>query len=128
MADEEILVVDDDEDLAEALSAVLKSAGYSVTWAANGTEAWRKAQDSPPDLALVDVIMDSVSEGVQLTHRFRRDEKLKDVPIIMLTAVNQKLPLHLGQETGEGYLPVDKFLEKPVDPAVLLAEIAALLQ
>ncbi len=128
MADKHILIVDDDRDLVSVLRMTLASAGYRVSWAANGKEALEKAHESLPDLAIIDVIMDTVGEGVQLTHRFRADEKLKDVPIIMLTAVNQRLRLNIGQETDEGYLPVDKFIEKPVDPHVLLREVADLLQ
>ena len=127
MADERILIVDDDVDLVGALTAALTSAGYRVSSAGNGRVGWEKAQESPPDLAILDVVMDTVGEGIQLAHRFRNDEKLKSVPIIMLTAVNQKLPLKIGADLDEGYLPVDQFLEKPVDPGVLLGFIAGLL-
>jgi len=129
MAGKHVLVVDDDKDMVSALRTILESAGYRITAAANGTEAWQKAQESRPDLAIVDVVMDSVGEGVQLTHRFRADQKLKDVPIIMLTGIRQKLGLDLrpGPEEGYGYLPVDKFIEKPVDAKVLLKTVAELL-
>ena len=129
MANEHILIVDDDKDLVAALTAVLQSAGYRITWAANGAEAWEKAQQSPPDLAIVDVIMDTVAEGVRVTQRFKTDEKLKKVPILMLTAIRQKLGLDIQPQTEEGYLylPVDKFMEKPVDPKVLLKAVAELL-
>ena len=73
--------------------------------------------------------MDTVGEGVQLTHRFRQDEKLKNMPIIMLTGIKKELSLDIRpiDEEGYRYLPVDKFLEKPVDPKVLLNEISNLL-
>jgi len=127
MADKRILIVDDDADLVEALTLALRSRGYHVTSAATGKEAWEKAQQTPPDLAIIDVMMETVSDGIQLTHRLRQNERLKNVPILMLTAVNQAFSLNLDRETEDGYLPVDKFLEKPVEPAALLKEVEALL-
>ena len=73
-------------------------------------------------------MLDTVGEGIQLTRQFRRDDGLKDMPMIMLTAVNQKLPLHIGPETEEGYLPVDRFIEKPVAPSELLKQISGLIE
>jgi len=128
MANERVLIVDDDEDLVVALTAALSSAGYQVDSAANGKEGWQKAQAARPELVIVDVIMDTVGEGVELVQRFRGDRQLKAVPIIMLTAVNQELPLHIGAETDESYLPVDVFLEKPIDPNALLKAVAEVLR
>ena len=129
MAKQSILIVDDDKDLVAVLTMALESAGYRIISAANGTEAWERAHESRPDLAIIDVIMDTIGEGVRLTHRFRLDEKLKDVPIIMLTGIKQKLRLDIEpqDEAGYRYLPVDKFMEKPVDPSTLLREITDLL-
>jgi CheY-like chemotaxis protein len=129
MANEHVLIVDDDKDLVRTLATVLESAGYRISSATDGSEAWEKAQGSPPDLAIIDVIMDTVGEGVRLTHRFRADEKLKDVPIIMLTGIKRKMRMDLRplDEEGYRYLPVDKFIEKPVDPKVLLSEVADML-
>jgi CheY-like chemotaxis protein len=129
MGNKHILIVDDDKDLAMALKAVLESAGYRTTWAANGTEAWEKAQQLHPDAAIVDVIMDTTVAGVRLTHRFRADEKLKGMPILMLTGIKQKLGLDIRPQTEEGllYLPVDRFMEKPVDPKALLQAVAELV-
>jgi CheY-like chemotaxis protein len=123
-----ILIVDDDPDLVLALKAAIASAGYAVDTAENGTRALEKAAEAKPDLAIVDVMMDTPSEGVHLTHRFRADENLRDVRIIMLTAVNQTIPFRLTRETEEGYLPVDEFMEKPVDPSELLRTIQQLLE
>ncbi|MBM4036871.1 MAG: response regulator [Planctomycetes bacterium] len=129
MANEQILIVDDDKDLVTTLATVLESAGYRVSSAANGTEGWKKAQESRPDLAIIDVIMDTVGEGVRLTHRFRSDDKLRSVPIIMLTGVKKKMRMDLRPLDEEGYLylPVDKYMDKPVDPQALLREVAGLL-
>lgn len=126
MESKRILVVDDDEDLVEALRTILESAGYTVDSAGNSKDAWERIRQARPDLMMLDVMMDSVGEGLQLALELRGDERLKGVPIIMLTAVNQAFPLHIGPETEEGYLPVDKFVEKPVEPAELLKMISEL--
>lgn len=82
-----------------------------------------------PHVAIVDVIMDTTAAGVRLTHRFRTDEKLKGMPILMLTGIKHKLGLDIRPQTEEGfrYLPVDKFMQKPVDPKVLLKAVAELV-
>ena len=127
MPDKDILVVDDDEDLRETFRVVLESEGYNVQLAGSGAEGWEKAQESPPDLALIDIMMETFGEGVRLTKRFRTDDQLKDVPVIVVSAVNQEIPYHLQEETDEGYLPAQKFMDKPVDPDDLLAAIEELL-
>ena len=123
-----ILIVDDDPDLVAALKVAIETVGYEVDSAGNSAEALQTAGAAKPDLAILDVMMDTGSEGVHLAHRFRTDEGLKEVPIIMLTAVNQTIPFQIGKEMGEGYLPVDCFMEKPVDPLELIAVIRRLLQ
>ena len=69
MAGEHILIADDDADLVGAMAATLESAGYRVSVASNGQEAWDKASEDKPDLAIVDVMMDTLSEekGVRIT-------------------------------------------------------------
>ena len=128
MANQDILIVDDDRDLVSVLAEVLNQAGYRVTTSLDGDEAWQKVQKFRPDLAIIDCMMSRLTEGIDLTFRFRQDKRLQDVPIIMLTAINEKLPFKIDRETDEVYLPVDKFIEKPVDPDVLLREIRSLLQ
>ena len=128
MAQKSVLLVDDDADLVQALELVFKSAGYTVHTAGNRTEGWEKAREVHPDLVVVDVMMETEMDGFQLTYDLRRDKDLKAMPIIMLTAINQKMPFHFSPDTDEDYIPVDKFIEKPVDPATLLKEAAALIK
>ena len=128
MAGKRILIIEDDADLVAALQTALESAGYAVDSAANAKEAWERVRKARPDLAIVDIMLDTVDEGIQIVYQFRRDRKLRDMPIITLTAINQKLPLNIGPETEEGYLPVDRFIEKPVDPVQLLKEISDILK
>jgi len=127
MAGERILIVEDDMDLADTLKTVLESAGYNVSTAVNREDAWEKVNESRPDLAILDVMLDTLAEGIQLAGEFRRDEGLKEMPIVMLTAINQRLALKIEPDGEEGYLPVDEFMEKPADPDKLLKVVARLL-
>jgi CheY-like chemotaxis protein len=121
-----ILLIEDDRDLVDALTAVLESHGHTVETAFNQETAWQKVGEARPDLAIIDVMLDTVGEGIHITQQFRKDEGLRGLPIIMLTSINQQFPLGIGPEEEEGYLPVDVFLEKPVDPDELLEHIEKL--
>ena len=123
-----ILLVDDDEALVGAFRTVLESAGYEVSSAASAKEALAKARKLPPDLAVLDVMMETTGAGVGLAQQFRTDRKLAGVKLLMVTSVSERTGMDLGSAAGDDFLPVDKFLEKPVDPARLLAEVRALLE
>ncbi len=121
-----VLVVDDDPDIVETTKTVLESAGYAVETASNGTEALAKARSVLPDLIVLDVMMDKETEGFHVTYELRSDEKTKSIPVIMLTAVGQKSGFDYSKADGD-YLPVDEYMEKPLEPKVLLAKVAELL-
>lgn len=124
MANEKILIIDDDDDLVHTLRLPLEAAGYSVTRAANGAEGLEKVKNVNPDLIILDVMMDSTTEGFHVSLTLRSpdpDSEYKaysHIPILMLTSVHTKTTLRFGPD--ENYLPVDAFIEKPIDPAELL--------
>jgi len=122
-----ILVVDDDDALTEALRAVLESDGYAVRAAANAQDGLAEALRERPDLAILDVMLGPGEDGLQLARRFRAEEQLRDVPIIMMTAIHERVPYRFSPHTDGDYLPVQSLLEKPVAPRVLLREVAVLL-
>jgi len=123
-----ILIVDDDEALVGAFRTVLESAGYEVSSAGSAKEALAKARKQPPDLAVLDVMMETTGAGVSLAQQLRADQKLSGIKLLMVTSVSEKTGTDFGSSAGDDFLPVDKFLEKPVDPARLLAEVKALLE
>lgn len=122
-----ILVVDDDVDIREAARAVLESAGYQFVGASNGEEGLEKARQEKPDLIILDVMMKTFTEGFHIAHKIRRDEALKDTPIIVLSAIGEKSGFEFSPETDEDYLPVDIFIDKPFDPEDLLEKVSKLL-
>ncbi len=122
-----VLVVDDDPDVVDTIKAVLESGGYEVITAANGTEGLAKAKSAAPALVVLDVMMDMETEGFHVAYDLREGEKTKGIKILVLTNVAKKSGFKFAPETDEEYLPVDAFMEKPVEPKVLLAKVAELV-
>jgi CheY-like chemotaxis protein len=124
-----ILLVDDDVDFLEATRLVLEKSGYSVTTAACSEECCDKLKETKPDLIILDVMMESDHAGFDLCREIKRDPKTKEIPILMLTAVDQKYPMNFASAAGdESWLPVETFIDKPVEANVLLERIKKLLK
>jgi len=123
-----ILVVDDDPDLREAAEIILASAGYETISAGSAAEARKVLQTERPDLILLDVMMETDTEGFHFVYELRQDEKLKDIPVVMLTSIEERTGQPLPLEEAGDFLPVDAFLRKPVDAAELKAKVAQLLK
>lgn len=119
-----VLLVDDDEVFRAAVKAVLETR-YIVRTAVNGTEAMDRVAEELPDLIILDVMMDHLSEGFDVARRLRSDAQTEAIPIIMLTGVDQVYNLRM--EVGESWVHTDKYLEKPIAPAELLAQVDELL-
>ena len=126
-----LLIVDDDEDFATAAATVLRSAGHDVQIELD-TEAGLKSMEAKqPDLAILDVMFpEDSSAGFELARTMKHHNwLLKNIPILMLTAVNSQFPLGFGKtDIDEKWLPVSDFLEKPVDLDVLQEKVNALLK
>lgn len=123
----QILLIDDDVDFVMMNRAVLEHSGYEVSVAFNGQEGLEVARQRLPDLIVLDVMMEEVTEGFDLSREFRADPSLGHVPIIMLTSVNRQFrPLTFGPDPT--WLPVDRFLDKPLLPQRLLAEVESILE
>ncbi len=128
MANEKILIVDDDQDLIAALQATLQSKQYTVVTAADKAEGMGKIRIDKPDLIILDVMMSTWSDGFEMSRELKEDPQLKDIPILILTAVKNKSGIDFKSTAGDPvWLPVDGFLNKPVEPQILLAEVEKLL-
>jgi CheY-like chemotaxis protein len=123
----QILIVDDDEDFRVATELILAGAGYQVLQAANGAEAEQVLAEKGADLILLDVMMDTDTEGFHLAYKLRQDEKYQDIPIIILTCIEEKTGEAIEPEKSGDYLPVQAFLRKPLDAEELKAKVAELL-
>ncbi len=121
MSQKKVLVVDDEKELVEVTRVLLESNGYEVAAAYSGEEGKKAAEAEKPDVIILDVMMETTSAGFDVARWLREQEGTKQIPIIMLTAVNQNVPWRFG--TDEVWLPVDVFLDKPVSPEKLLREV-----
>jgi len=122
-----ILIVDDDEDFRMATDLILAGSGYEVLQAGNGTEAEQVLAEKGADLILLDVMMDTDTEGFHLAYKLRKDPKHRDVPIIILTCIEEKTGETIEPEKSGDFLPVQAFLRKPLDAEELKAKVAELL-
>ena len=128
MAKAKILVTDDDQDIRDSLQAILESKDYEVVTAADRAEGMEKVKADKPDLMILDVMMSTWQDGFEMARELKQDPEYKDIPILMLTGVKEKTGIDFKSTAGdETWNPVDGFLEKPVQPDVLLSEIARLL-
>ena len=125
-----VMIVDDDQDFAETIALVIRNEGHEVQNKYDTESAFESMQNRIPDLVLLDVMFpEDSSAGFELARTMRHEnEKLKNVPILMLTAINAKFPLGFGpNDIDSEWMPVTDFLEKPVDFDVLRDKVAKLL-
>ncbi len=121
MANEKILIVDDDLDTLKLVGVMLQRKGYRILAANSGAKALAMVKESPPDLILLDVMMPDM-DGFEVTRRLRADPETASIPILMFTAKSQVDDKLTGFDAG-----ADDYLTKPAHPAELLARVKKLL-
>lgn len=124
-----ILLVDDDPSFLDATAIVLESFGYKAIKALNPEECFEELKKELPDLIILDVMMARLDSGFDVCRKLKTDERTKEIPILMLTAVDKKYPFDFGSVAGEpDWLPVDDFLDKPVEAMELVEHVRKLLK
>ena len=115
-----VMVVDDDQDLAEMLGIVLTSSGFDVDLVSRGDEALEVFRNNPPDLVLLDVMLPGI-DGIEVCRLIRKESM---VPIVMLSAKGETQDIVRGLEAG-----ADDYMQKPFrDKAELVARIRTRLR
>ena len=122
-----VLIVDDDPDIVEAEKMILESEGYEVDSAPDGESGLAKAREIKPDLIILDVMMATMDQGFQVAYKLRQSDELKNIPIMMTTSIGQVTNFKFDPEKDADFLPVDVFIEKPIKPAILIANVEKLL-
>ena len=125
-----VMIIDDDEDFANAAAKELRAVGYEVQVELDTSSAVASMESRRPDVVILDVMFpEDSSDGFNLARTMRHyNEKLKDIPILMLTAVNAYHPMGFSsRDIDDHWLPVSDFLEKPVDFDVLQKKVEDLL-
>jgi CheY-like chemotaxis protein len=121
-----ILVVDDDPDFVEITRIVLEKEGHEVITARSGDEGLKRIREDQPDLVILDVIMDTVLDGLSTSQRIHENPMMRDVPIIMVTSIASTDYASLFP-TDE-YVHVGSFMSKPITPKGLLRQVDRLLK
>jgi CheY-like chemotaxis protein len=122
ISDSRILVVDDNAQNLELLLACLEPLECKLSTAVDGVEAMEKVRSVNPDLILLDVMMPRMS-GFEVCRKLKSDPATRDIPIIMVTALNELSDIERGVESG-----TDDFISKPVNRLELLTRVKSLLR
>jgi len=120
-----ILIVDDDSDFQNATTIILEKEGHTTLHAKSGREGFDLARAEKPDLIILDVMMDSVLDGVSMSQQAHDDDTIRDIPILMVTSIANTDYAELFP-TDE-YIHIRAFMSKPLDPARLIKQVNKLL-
>ena len=120
-----ILVVDDDADLVEAVALSLEKQGFSVEKASDGIEAMDSIRARRPDLVVLDVMMPRM-DGYEVCDELKSDPELKNIPVILLTAVSSQVSKSTYSHFDGMKTEADDYIAKPVDMQILMERIALL--
>ena len=131
-----ILIVDDDRDLVAALTLALTGRRFTVLAAHDPAAGQALAEAERPDLILLDVMMPSATEGFHFVWQMRRRDEayFREVPILIISAIHQQTQLRFYPESGDGtyrageFLPVQGFIDKPIDPEELISRVTDALE
>lgn len=119
--EKKVLIIDDDPDFVRSTGIVLKSAGYEVLEAFSGKEGLERSKADRPDLYIIDLMMETFSEGSDVAQALVENEETRDIPRIMITSVDLKGPWDSYPQNE--WLPCDFLLQKPVTPDDLLSYV-----
>lgn len=122
-----ILIIDDDEDYGSALGIVLENNGYKVEHVLNIKDGREAIERMPPDLIILDVMMEKHTDGFDLCSDLKNDEACRLIPVMMVTAVTEKTGFKFSPETDGEYLEADDYVSKPVPVAELLSRVNKLI-
>jgi two-component system alkaline phosphatase synthesis response regulator PhoP len=122
MADEHILIVEDEEDIAELLEYNLARQGYQAESVSTGEDGLQLAREAMPDLVLLDLMLPKLS-GLDVCRSLKSDPETAKIPVIMLTAKGEEEDIIAGFDAG-----ADDYVTKPFRPKVLLARVKAVLR
>ncbi len=121
-----VLLVDDDADFVQQNRLLLEESGYEVLAAYNARQCLEVMEQRRPDLIVLDMMMESRTEGFNLSRELRNSEHTKNIPLLMITSVNDTIPFRV--EPDSTWLPVDVLIEKPVDPALFIELVNRILR
>jgi DNA-binding response OmpR family regulator len=127
-----IYIIDDDRDIVESMSIVLKANGYEVLAQYDDENVVENVLKYNPELIILDVMFpEDSSAGFNIARDLKRDSKSENIPIIMLSAINERgsYPGKFSNEdVDDEWLPINMYLDKPVQPSELLEKVKSVLE
>jgi CheY-like chemotaxis protein len=126
-----ILIVDDDLDIIDSLKMILEANGHQIVTKTDPDSLVASVMQTSPDLIILDIIFpENPNAGFAAARELHKADSVKNIPVLLLSAVNQLSKMSFGfsdADISEDFMPVKGFIEKPVEPAVLLAKVNELL-
>jgi len=126
-----ILIVDDDPDIVDSLTMILEANGHQVSVRTDPDEIVEDVMKVNPDLVILDIMFpEDPQAGFSAARALEKNDKVKDIPVLLLSAVNQRSNMSFGfsdADISDDFMPVKAFIEKPVEPATLLEKIGEIL-
>lgn len=119
VSQKKILVVDDDSDVVDLISLILKVHGYNVFSAESGKECFKILKNKNPDLVILDIMMETITEGIRICYEIKNNLKYQIIPVILISSIDKSMGFHVDAE----FLKAEKFLEKPLEPDILVENI-----
>ncbi|MBN1292432.1 MAG: hydrogenase maturation protease [Candidatus Latescibacteria bacterium] len=118
-----IMVVDDDRDIVESTAMILESAGFKVTSAESGNQFYESLRSKRPDLIILDVMLETMTEGFNVGDALKSNPEYSSIPIIMISAIDKQT----GFPVDVNFIQADVFMEKPLTPDALLRNVKKLI-
>jgi len=124
-----LLIIDDDPDFVDGIKSILKTADYQVDASYNPKDGFKALETGQYDMLLLDIMMGRGAEGIMIARKMRKDAKLREMPVLILTGMREQIAfLFPGEQVHPRFVAVDELVEKPIEPKLLLEKVSALLK
>jgi len=124
MSTQRIMIIDDDPDFVEVTKVLFETRQYEVSTALDPEEGYAKLEEEMPDALILDVMMGKGADGFIVARKIRKDSRFDKMPILMLTSMREQTGFDFpGERIHSKFLPVDEYIEKGVEPQVLLDKV-----
>ena len=125
-----LLMIDDDPDFVSGIKTILDNTGdFEVDVTYNPKDGLKALQTKEYDLLLLDIMMGRGAEGVMIARKLRKDPKLREMPVLIITGMREQIAfLFPGEPIHPRFVELDELVEKPVEPSLLLEKVNSLIQ
>ncbi len=120
-----VYLIDDDADMHHAVRLMLEPRGYEVKCFLTGSSGLEAIRRQPPDVLLLDIMLGSPVEGIELGNRLACDPQTSNIPIVMISSLSRAAAEDLARQIGLERLAADEFLEKPLAPDAVVEAVAS---